>query len=171
MDGKNLFETPTTYRLIRLEYGLGLVIAAAFFFTHLDEVRWLPAIGLFAYIDLIGYIPGAIAYHRSASKRIHRAYYVLYNVMHSLVTQTLVVLAWIWLWGPEWALLVIPIHLFGDRALFGNFLKPFALDFEPVAHPAYSRFTDQFDAAPAARPGPADGVAGVATAARQPQGG
>ncbi|MFJ7997457.1 hypothetical protein ACIQ7D_09970 [Streptomyces sp. NPDC096310] len=170
MDGKNLFETQTTYRLIRLEYGLGLVIAAVFFFAHIDEVRWIPAIGLFVYIDLIGYIPGAIAYHRSKTKRIHRGYYVAYNVMHSLATQTLVVLAWIWLWGPEWALLVVPIHLFGDRALFGNFLKPFALDFEPVAHPAYTRFTGQFATTavtPAAQPEPAGGVTATA---RQPQG-
>ncbi|MEE1802541.1 hypothetical protein ACIQVO_18690 [Streptomyces sp. NPDC101062] len=167
MDGKNLFETQTTYRLIRLEYGLGLVIAVAFFFANIGEVRWIPAIALFVYIDLIGYIPGAIAYHRSKTKRIHRGYYVAYNVMHSLATQTLVVLAWIWLWGPEWALLVIPIHLFGDRALFGNFLKPFALDFEPVAHPAYSRFTDQFAATPATHPEPAGGVT---AAAGQPQG-
>lgn len=167
MDAANRFDTKTTYRLIRLEYGLGLVIAAAFFFAHVDEVRWLPAIGLFVYIDLIGYIPGAIAYHRSTTKRIHRGYYIAYNVMHSLATQTLVVLAWIWLWGPEWALLVIPIHLFGDRALFGNFLKPFALDFEPVAHPAYSRFADRFDAPSAASPEPA---AGMTAAVRQPYG-
>ena len=62
--------------------------------------------------------------------------------MHSLVTQGLVVLAWIWLFGAEWALLAIPIHLFGDRALFGNFLKPFALHFEPEAHPAYTAFRE-----------------------------
>jgi hypothetical protein len=151
MDAKNTFDTRATYRLIRLEYGLGLVIAAAFFLTHLGEVRWLPAVGLFLYIDLIGYIPGAIAYHRSRDKRISRTYYVLYNVMHSLVTQTLVTLAWIGLWGAEWALLVIPIHLCGDRALFGNFLKPFALHFEPFAHPAFTRFRSEFDAAAADR--------------------
>ncbi|MCD0484727.1 hypothetical protein LO771_20610 [Streptacidiphilus sp. ASG 303] len=146
MDAKNTFDTPATYRLVRLEYGLGLVVASALLLTHLGEVRWLPAAGLFLYIDLVGYVPGAIAYHRSRDKRIHRAYYVLYNVMHSLVTQGLVVLAWIWLHGAEWALLVVPVHLFGDRALFGNFLKPFALDFEPVAHPAFLRFRRELGA-------------------------
>lgn len=144
MDARNLFETPVTYRLIRLEYALGLVVAAAFFLAHLDEVRWLPAVGLFVYIDLVGYIPGAIAHHRAHGGRISRTYYVLYNVMHSLVTQGLVALAWIWLFGAEWALLALPIHLFGDRALFGNFLKPFALSFEPVAHPAYERLRREF---------------------------
>uniref|UniRef100_UPI0030C68843 hypothetical protein n=1 Tax=Streptomyces bohaiensis TaxID=1431344 RepID=UPI0030C68843 len=139
MDARNLFETPTTYRLIRLEYALGLAVATVLLLANLGEVRWVAFVALFVYIDLIGYIPGAMAHHRSPTGEVHRAYYVLYNVMHSLVTQGLVVLAWIWLWGAEWALLAIPIHLFGDRALFGNFLKPFAVSFEPVPHPAYAR--------------------------------
>ena len=33
---------------------------------------------------------------------------------------------WVLVFGWEWALLAIPIHLFGDRSLFGNTLKPFA---------------------------------------------
>jgi hypothetical protein len=147
MDAKNLFETRTTYRLLRLEYGLGLLIATVLFVIHFGEIHWLPAIALFAYIDLIGYLPGAVAYHRSENKQIFKIYYVLYNVMHSLVTQTLVVLGWIWLSGFEWALLALPIHLFGDRALFGNFLKPFGLHFEPVAHPVFARLHVEFDAA------------------------
>lgn len=152
MDAKNTFDTPVTYRLIRLEYAVGLAVAVGFFFAHLTDVRWLPAVGLFLYIDLIGYIPGAIAYHFSGTKRISRVYYVMYNIMHSLATQGIVALLWIWLFGAEWALLALPIHLFGDRALFGNFLKPFALDFEPVAHPGYQRFALEFNGGPAHRP-------------------
>ncbi|MEU7476317.1 hypothetical protein AB0A63_10055 [Lentzea sp. NPDC042327] len=147
MDAKNTFTTRTTYNLLRAEYGLGLVVAVVLFFWHIGEVRWLPAIGLFLYIDLIGYLPGAVAYHRSADKKIPKVYYVLYNTMHSLVTQGLVAIAWIVLIGPEWALLALPIHLFGDRALFGNLLKPFVLSFEPVAHPAWLRFRAELDAA------------------------
>lgn len=139
MDQKNPFETPNTYRLHRAEYLLGLVISTVLIIWHWSEIRWLPAIGLFAYIDLIGYIPGAIAFHRSETKRISKVYYVLYNTMHSLVTQTAVVGLWMWLVKPEWALLLIPFHLFGDRGLFGNFLKPFDLPFEPVAQPAYQQ--------------------------------
>jgi hypothetical protein len=139
MDAKNWFQTSTTYALNRLEYGLGLVIALVFFFWHVTAVRWLPAVVLFTYIDLVGYVPGAVAHHRAHGHPISRAYYVAYNLMHSLITQTLVVLAWIWVYKPEWALLVVPIHLFGDRALFGNFLKPFALSFEPQRHPAFTR--------------------------------
>ncbi|HET9139828.1 hypothetical protein [Actinophytocola sp.] len=137
MDAANHFETRTTYRLIRLEYLVGLAVAVALFAAHIGEVRWLPAVLLFAYIDLVGYIPGAIAYHRSPTKQISKVYYVLYNTMHSLVTQAVVIGLWVWLIGWEWALLAIPIHLFGDRALFGNFLKPFAVQFEPVEHPAF----------------------------------
>jgi hypothetical protein len=137
MDAANQFETRMTYRLIRLEYLIALVVTLVLFVEHLGEVRWLPAVLLFAYIDVVGYLPGAIAYHRSRTKRISKAYYVLYNTMHSLATQAAVIGLWVWLVGWEWALLAIPIHLFGDRALFGNFLKPFAVQFEPVAHPAW----------------------------------
>ena len=59
---------------------------------------------------------------------------------------------WDWLWapspflavhtiGPEWALLMLPIHLCGDRAIFGNFLKPFSVPFEPTPVPAFQEFT------------------------------
>ncbi|MFD3412997.1 hypothetical protein [Streptomyces cyaneofuscatus] len=147
MDTKNLFMTPTTARLVRAEYALGLVVSVVLFFTHLDEIRWWVAIGLFLYIDLIGYIPGAIAFRRKGHGDIPKGYYLAYNLMHSLVTQGLVALAWIWLWGAEWALLALAIHLFGDRALFGNFLKPFGLRFEPEAHQAYRRFHSEFTTA------------------------
>ncbi|WP_434739576.1 hypothetical protein [Micromonospora sp. SH-82] len=139
MDQKNPFETPTTFRLHRAEYAVGFAVSTVLLAVHWDEVRWLPAIALFLYIDLIGYIPGAIAYHRSKTKRISKVYYVLYNIMHSLITQAAVIGLWLWFIGPEWALLVIPFHLFGDRALFGNFLKPFGLPFEPVPHPLYQK--------------------------------
>ncbi|MEV0522463.1 hypothetical protein AB0I66_03485 [Streptomyces sp. NPDC050439] len=152
MDTKNLFMTPVTARLIRAEYGLGLVVATVLFFVHLDQVRWLPALVLFTYIDLIGYLPGAIQYRRHEGQ-IGKGYYVAYNTMHSMVTQGLLVLGWIWLWGFEWALLALPIHLCGDRALFGNYLKPFALRFEPVTHQAYRRFRGEFAAADAVAAG------------------
>ncbi|KIQ63454.1 MULTISPECIES: hypothetical protein [Kitasatospora] len=144
MDQKNLFMTGATAWLVRAEYGLGLLVSVVLFFAHIGEVRWLPAVLLFAYIDVIGYLPGALRYHRHPDAPTPKVYYVLYNTMHSMVTQGLVVLAWIWLAGAEWALLVVPIHLFGDRAIFGNFLKPFGLHFEPKAHPAYRRFSSEY---------------------------
>jgi hypothetical protein len=139
MDHKNPYETPGTYRLHRAEYLAGLAVSAGFFLAHLGQISWIPAVVLFVYIDLIGYIPGAVAYRRSPNHRISKGYYIAYNAMHSLLTQAVVAALFIWIVHPEWALLVLPIHLFGDRGLFGNFLKPFDLPFEPEDNPAYVR--------------------------------
>jgi hypothetical protein len=141
MDAINRFESRNTALLMRLENLIALGVCLALFVLHFGEVRWLPAVVLFVYIDAIGYIPGAIAFHRSATKRIPKVYYVLYNTMHTFSTQFLVAGLWVLVFGWEWALLAIPIHLFGDRALFGNSLKPFSVSFEPTPHPAYVRFT------------------------------
>jgi hypothetical protein len=151
MDQQNTFDTPTTARLHRAEYGAALALASGLFLAHWSDIRWLPAIALFAYIDLIGYIPGAIAYRRSPDHRISRVYYVLYNSMHSLLSAGAVVALWAWLIRPEWALLAVPIHLFIDRAVFGNQLKPFGVPFEPHRLPAFERLLRDLTA----RPGPA----------------
>jgi hypothetical protein len=128
---------------MRLENLIALGVCGTLFVVHLTDVRWLPAVLLFVYIDLIGYVPGAIAFHRSPTGRIPKAYYVLYNTMHTFSTQFAVAGLWVLVFGWEWALLAIPIHLFGDRALFGNTLKPFAVSFEPAPHPAYVRFSTE----------------------------
>lgn len=139
MDQKNPYESPLTFRLHRAEYLVGFAISIVLILVHFDEIRWIPFIALFAIIDLVGYIPGAIAFRRSPDGRISKVYYVLYNTMHSLITQTALVGLWLWLIGPEWALLAIPFHVFGDRGVFGNFLKPFGRPFEPVPNAAYDR--------------------------------
>ncbi|SCF38310.1 hypothetical protein [Micromonospora mirobrigensis] len=139
MDAANPFETPKTFALHRGEYLVGFAVATTLGVWHWQEIRWLPAVALFLYIDLIGYIPGAIAFRRSTDGNIPKIYYVLYNTMHSLITQSVVVGLWLLFVGPEWALIVIPFHLFADRGLFGNFLKPFNLPFEPHPHPAYDK--------------------------------
>jgi hypothetical protein len=139
MDAVNRFDTRTTHLLMRLENLIALGVCVTLFVLHLQDVRWLPAVLLFVYIDLIGYLPGAIAFHRSRTKRIPKVYYVLYNTMHTFTTQFVVAGIWVLVFGWEWALLAIPIHLFGDRALFGNTLKPFAVSFEPQPHPTYVR--------------------------------
>jgi hypothetical protein len=139
MDIKNPYESPVTFRLHRAEYLVGFAVTIILILVHFTDIRWIPAIALFAYIDLIGYIPGAIAYRRSKDKRISKVYYVLYNTMHSLITCAAVVGLWLWLVGPEWALLAVPFHVFGDRGVFGNFLKPFGLPFEPEDSPVYQR--------------------------------
>jgi hypothetical protein len=144
MDSHNLFLTPVTYRLLRLEYLAALVGAAVLLLLHFDEVRWPAFVLLFVYIDAIGYLPGHLAWRRNGG-RVPRAYYVLYNAMHSLLTAGLVAGVWCLTFGPEWALLALPLHLCGDRALFGNFLKPFGFAFEPATHPAYDTLRSSYD--------------------------
>jgi hypothetical protein len=145
LDPKNLFLTPTTYRLVRLEYLGLLVVVATLAVLHLDEIRWLPFAVLFLYIDVIGYLPGVVAHKRRGTAYLPRAYYLLYNSMHSLLTAGIVAGAWCLVFGPEWALLALPLHLFGDRALFGNFYKSFGIEFEPSAHPDYAAAKPMLD--------------------------
>ena len=145
VDSHNLFMTRATYRLVRLEYGAALTTAVVMLMQHLDEVRWAAFFALFAYIDVIGYLPGAIAWRRAHGRLQTRAYHVLYNSMHSLLTAGAVAAVWSLTLGPEWALLALPIHLFGDRFLFGNFLKPFGLSFEPQTHPAYQELVSRYE--------------------------
>ena len=139
MDHANPIETPTTYRLHRAEYIVGFLVVTGLMIAHIGQIRWVPAVVLFVYIDIIGYIPGAIAFRRSKDGDISKGYYVAYNIMHSLVTQMVVAGIYMLVFKPEWALLALPFHLFGDRGLFGNFLKPFAFSFEPSPNPAYKR--------------------------------
>jgi hypothetical protein len=148
MDSHNLFSTPTTYRLLRAEYAVALVAAIILAVKHLGDISWPVFIGMFVYIDVIGYLPGAIAYRRAGGRRIPRIYYVLYNAMHSLLSAAAVAGLWCLFVGPEWALLALPIHLCGDRAIFGNFLKPFGFSFEPVVHPAYQELVINYDQHP-----------------------
>jgi hypothetical protein len=142
MDVKNPFETPTTFRLHRLEYLAAFAVTNVLIIWHWHQIRWIPAIVLFAYIDLLGYIPGAIAFRRSRDGRISKVYYVMYNVMHSMLTQGAVVAIWGFFVRWEWALLAIAWHIFGDRGVFGNFLKTFSLPFEPHETPGYRRLID-----------------------------
>jgi len=155
MDSHNLFLTRGTYRLIRAEYAAALVAAVVLAVLHLDAIRWPVFIGLFAYIDVIGYLPGALAYRRAPDRVISRGYYVLYNAMHSLLSAAAVAGLWCLLARPEWALLALAIHLCGDRAIFGNFLKPFGVTFEPTTHPRYQEFVTSYDQHADPRP-PAD---------------
>lgn len=143
MDQVNPYETPNTFKAHRAEYLFGVAVVTGLMIANISEIRWWVAIALFFYIDLIGYLPGAIAFKRAKGGPIPKVYYALYNVMHSFITQGAVILVWCLTIGPEWALLIIPFHLFGDRGLFGNFMKPFALPFEPVAQPAYQRMLDE----------------------------
>ena len=143
MDSKNRFETKHTHLFHRLEYLALLLISIGLAVWHFDEIRWLPFAVLFLYIDVIGYFPGAIAYRKNGGK-VAPIYYYLYNFTHNFVTNIAVVALWcVWV-GPEWALLAIPIHLFGDRSIFGNSIKSTGVSFEPKLHPAFKHFEDAY---------------------------
>ena len=144
MDACNRFESRGTYLMMRLENLAALAACVTLAVLHIGEIRWAYFIALFAYIDLIGYIPGAIAFRRSGGGAIPRIYFVLYNTMHGFLFNGAVVALWCLIVGPSWALLAIPIHLFGDRALFGNYFKPWGVSFEPKTHPAFARFEQEF---------------------------
>ncbi|MFC8307478.1 hypothetical protein ACFUMJ_05435 [Streptomyces olivaceus] len=144
MDAKNRFETKATFALSRLEWLGFLAVSLVLAFQHRTEIRWGVFVLLFTVIDLVGYIPGAIAHRRSPGRRVPRAYYVAYNTMHSLVTAGVIAGAWALFVRPEWALLALPIHLMGDRALFGNSLKPFGVAFEPDLTPEFRAFEQRY---------------------------
>ncbi len=134
MDTKNRFHTRDTWFWTRAEYIVMMLVLSLMVVLNAREVRWGRFIFAFAIIDLIGYIPGAIAYRRKGGGRIAPIYHHLYNVTHSLLTGGAAIALWTWATGaPEWAMLAIPIHYFGDRGIFGNVYKPTELSFEPVA--------------------------------------
>jgi hypothetical protein len=151
MDSHNTFETKATAGLARLEWGGLLVTCAVLTLLHWNQVDWVTFVALFAIIDAIGYLPGAVAFRRSGTGDISRVYYALYNAMHCLTTWTLILGVWVVWSGWQWAFLAVPLHLLGDRALFGNSLKPFGVSFEPKTHPEFAAFRARYGAAEARR--------------------
>lgn len=133
-----------------MEWGVGLGVSIWLAIAHIGEINWVVFVGLFLIIDLIGYIPGAIAFRRIPGGRIPRGYFIAYNTMHSLVTWSVILGGWLLLFGFQWALLAVPIHLLGDRALFGNTLKPLRVPFEPHLIPAFEQFEIDYAAMPLA---------------------
>ncbi|MDF1665279.1 MAG: hypothetical protein P1V97_26185 [Planctomycetota bacterium] len=140
MDNQNRYDSPNTHKLMRLEALLGLTACVALVLTHFSEVQWLNFIVLFASIDILGYLPGAVAFRKSKGQRISSIYYLLYNTMHSLLSGAVIAGLWVLVFGFEWAILAIPIHLFSDRALFGNYYKPFSAPFEPQLLSSFANF-------------------------------
>ena len=134
MDNKNRFHTSGTWFLVRAEHITLMIVLSILIAIHAAVVNWGRFIFAFVIIDLIGYLPGAIAYRRARGGAIAPIYHHLYNFAHSYLTAAVVVGLWALATGAfEWAMLAIPIHYSGDRGLFGNTYKPAALSFEPVA--------------------------------------
>lgn len=136
MDPRNRLHTRQTFALVRAESLALMTVAGVLLFQHRADVRWGRFLLAFLLIDLVGYLPGAIAYRRAGGRPIAPIYHHLYNVAHSYLSAGLAVSLWaLWGDGLEWAMLALPLHLAGDRGLFGNTYKPTELSFEPEKAP------------------------------------
>jgi phosphatidylglycerol lysyltransferase-like protein len=135
MDTKNRFHTAFTYWIVRAEHAAVVVVGTVLVLLHFGEVHWWRAFAAFWIIDLIGYLPGMIAYRRAKGGSIAHWYHHSYNIAHTYLVAGSGVALWIYLHGGlEWAMLAVPIHLSIDRGIFGNTLKPVELAFEPEDH-------------------------------------
>lgn len=134
MDRVNRFHTEETWRWVRAEHTALVLVLSVLVALHAREVAWGRFLTAFVAIDLVGYLPGAIAFRQAGGGRIAPLYHHLYNVTHSYLTAGAAVGLWALAVGSvEWAMLAIPIHLSGDRGLLGNVYKPVSLPFEPAA--------------------------------------
>ena len=133
MDSANRFHTEQTWRWVRAEHVALVAALAVVSLLHAREVAWVRFTVAFLAIDIVGYLPGAVAFRRSPRGKIAPLYHRLYNLTHSYLTAGVVACAWAAAAGSfEWAMLALPIHLSSDRGFFGNTYKPLSLPFEPV---------------------------------------
>jgi hypothetical protein len=137
MDTYNWFFTTATVRHARLEYLVALLALVALAVAHAAQINWWLFAALFFYIDLVGTVPGTLAHMASSDKHISRVYYLLYNIMHSALTQGAVVGVLCATIGWRWIYLAIPIHLCLDRGAFNNYLKPFGFQFVAARTPEF----------------------------------
>jgi len=130
MDAAHRFHTDDSWAWVRAEQTLLAVTLGALVLWNASEVDWLRFALAFTVIDLVGYLPGALEYRRRGGGPLPPRYHHLYNLTHSYLTWAGLTAAWAVLGGLEWAMLAAPIHLAGDRGLFGNVYKPASLPFE-----------------------------------------
>ena len=134
MDNLNRFHTAGTYWLTRAENIALFFLCGILLVQHFATLNLWRGVIAFSLIDIVGYIPGAIAYRRQGGGRISPVYHHLYNIAHTYLVGGAGIAIWAWITGGfEWSMLAVPFHLSIDRGIFGNVLKPFALAFEPVA--------------------------------------
>jgi hypothetical protein len=151
MDKYNTFHTRATYALVRIDWAVLMLVSFALVVARWREVNWWRFAVAFLLPDLIATLPGLYFYyarrsgpHRSIPGVIHK----LYNFGHSFAGVALLCALWWLVTGSvEWAMLAFPIHLAGDRSIFGNIYKPLGTAFEPVKHEAYGRFEEEYQAA------------------------
>jgi len=151
MDKYNRFHTPIIYSLVRLDWAVIMTVPLVLVIVFWRDVNWWRFTWAFLLPDLIGTVPGMYVYYgrRSGPRRsIPAIIHKLYNFAHSFATVTAFCGIWYLITGRlEWAMLAFPIHLAGDRSVFGNIYKPLGTAFEPVPHDAFRRFESEYDAA------------------------
>jgi hypothetical protein len=135
MDIENPLHTAGTYRLVRAEQIALMLVCGALMLWHRDQLSWWRAFWAFWIIDIVGYLPGAVAYRRRKHGPIPAFYHHIYNFAHTYLVVGAGVAVWAWHSGFEWAMLAVPFHLAIDRGVFGNVFKPVALPFEPAPMP------------------------------------
>lgn len=127
----NRLRTDESWPWFRCEHLALLLMWSAILALHTSQITWGRFVAAFALIDLIGYVPGAIAFRRAGGGSIKPIYHHLYNFTHSYVTAIAAAFLWASVSdGFEWAMLALPIHLSGDRGVFGNTFKPTSQPFE-----------------------------------------
>lgn len=109
----------------RLDHVVILAVCAALLVVHRADVHWGWFAALFAAIDLVGYLPGALL--QRARGEVPGWGYHLYNVTHGVPFSLALAGAYsLARGGLDWSLLALPLHLCADRGLLGNGFK--ALD-------------------------------------------
>lgn len=155
MDPKNLFFSKNAFLLLRIDHLCMLVAAVVALVTQRAEVNWWHFFLAIAWQDAISFYPAAFVYYwprrdRQLPRRMPRAFYIVYNIVHGVPMNMAVLLVW-WLargkWVPE--MLAIPIHLCIDRGVAGRYFKSFSIAFEPKQHPVYAEFAATMEAQPA----------------------
>jgi hypothetical protein len=134
MDKFNRSHSNGTYWLMRAEHLAVVAVCLLLAMVHIHELRVWYFAAAFAVIDLVGYVPGLVASLRRTRRSIDPMYHYLYNVAHSYLIWGAIILVWSACSGWEWAMLAVPIHLSGDRGIFGNVFKPVDRPFEPIPH-------------------------------------
>jgi hypothetical protein len=135
MDRYHKRHSDGTYWLMRAEHLALMAGCIVLAWAHFDEIRLTRFAFVFLSIDVVGYLPGLFAYLRQRPARIPPYYHYLYNLAHSYLTWGAITLLWWQASGWEWAMLAVPIHLSGDRGVFGNVFKPTDRAFEPSPEP------------------------------------
>ncbi len=134
MTGAERARLEGAWRWMRAEHAALVLALSALVLLHAAEVAWGRFLAAFALIDLVGYLPGAVAFRRARGGPIAPAYHHLYNLTHSYLVAGAGVACWALAGGGlEWAMLAVPIHLSGDRGILGTFARPVSQPFEPPA--------------------------------------